>query len=184
MWLGTFAPWRRSRHPSSSYLGVINIRNRNVKQELSHVTNVTDESATPCYPSNISMRALSQAVAVVLLIFLGSMPMLGGVSYQKQMNVPLCSSHGGSMMAAVGSVDAQASGQPSGSSPYCCKMIPNRSVEMLVPNAPRALTQVMLVGEAIDAPISRMTLPVIEEHTQSNRWMRGRSQCILCNYRI
>jgi hypothetical protein len=146
MWLGTFAPWRRSRHLSSSYLGVINNRNGDVKQQLPDLTSETDESATHCYPWNIRMRVLSPSRGWRAPDIPGIHAHARGVSCQKQMNAPLCSSRGGSMMAAIGSVGAQASGQPSASFPYCCKMIPNTLVEMLVPNAPRALSQVMLVG--------------------------------------
>ena len=148
------------------------------------MTQVTDENAKGSYLCNISMRFFTQAVTVVLLLVLGAVPMLGAVPCQKQMQSPMCCSPGCSMMTMMGNTGAQARIQRSDLGPPCCKMIPHTPVTMVAPAKSRVLIEVMLVGETIDAHVPHMTLPIVEERAQSNPRMCGRSQSILCTFRI
>jgi len=148
------------------------------------VTQVTDENTLGQYLYNISMRFFTQAVTVVLLLVLGSVPMLGAVPCQTQMQSPMCCSPRCSMKALMGNAGAQARIQSSDSGPSCCKVIPHTPVTMFTPASPRALIEVMLVGETIDAHVPNLTFLVVEKHTQSNPRTRGRSQSILCTFRI
>jgi hypothetical protein len=87
-------------------------------------------------------------------------------------------------MVEMGKSGAQAEVGPVGASSTCCKVVPGMPVSMFTPTTPRLLTEVMLIGTTIAAHIPSMPLHVAEAGTPPLRYLRDRSQSILCNFRI
>ncbi len=129
------------------------------------------------------VNLLSKAVTVVLLVIFGAVPMLGAVYCTTDTKSSMCCRPGCSMME-MGKTGVQAEVGPVGSSSTCCKVVPGLPVSMFTPTTPRLLPEVMLVGTTIAAHIPNMTLDVAEASTPTHRYMHGRSQSILCNFRI
>lgn len=129
------------------------------------------------------MKILSKAVTVLLLMVLGAVPMLGAVSCRNEAKSAMCCPPGCSMME-MGKIGAQAQIGSSDTGPSCCKVIPNTPVTMFSPTGQRVFHEVMLVGATIPVHVPNMTPGVAEGYTPPNRQMHGRTQSVLCTFRI
>ena len=131
----------------------------------------------------VGMNLLSKAVTVLLLVVFGAVPMLGAAACKADTKPSMCCRPGCSMME-MGKTGAQAEVGPVSSSSTCCKAFPDMPVSMFTPTSSRLLTKVMLVGATTAHDFANMTLRVAEAGTPTNRYLHGRSQSILCNFRI
>lgn len=129
------------------------------------------------------MKLLSKAVTVMLLVVVGAVPMLGAAACKAGTNSAVCCSPGCSMME-MEKTGAQAEVGSVGPASSCCKAVPDMPVSMFTPISSRLLTEVMLVGATIAHNCPNMAFRVAEVNTPSNRSLHGRSQSILCNFRI
>ena len=129
------------------------------------------------------MNLLSKAVTVLLLVVFGALPMLGAAACKADTKSAMCCIPGCSMVE-MEKTGAQAEIGSVGSGSSCCKAVPDMPLSMFTPISSHLLTEVMLVGTTTAHNYPHMTLRVAEANTPSNRSLHGRSQSILCNFRI
>lgn len=135
------------------------------------------------YACRAGMNLLSKAVTVLLLVVFGALPMLGAAACKADTKSAMCCIPGCSMVE-MEKTGAQAEIGSVGSGSSCCKAVPDMPLSMFTPISSHLLTEVMLVGTTTAHNYPHMTLRVAEANKPSNRSLHGRSQSILCNFRI
>ncbi len=131
------------------------------------------------------MKRLSQVVAVLVLIVIGTLPVFAATLCQKTTQVSACCRHECSKMAGMGKSSVHPQTGSTAAIRSCCKVIPVAPVTMSTPLAQHVSGQVVLVNDTIVGAAALATQRAVKNHIPSDRQSPGRSsQSILCTFLI
>ncbi len=131
------------------------------------------------------MKRLSQVVAVLVLIVIGTLPVFAATLCQNKTQVSTCCRHEYSKMAGMGKSSDHSQSGSAASIRSCCRVIPVAPVTMSTPPAQHVSGRAILVNDNVVGAAIIATQRAVKSHIPSDRRSPGcLSQSILCTFLI